>query len=92
VPAVLLKTVPILAQAAPAGAAPAAETNLLLISVFAFLAVFLVLSVLAGLIKVLTHLFPPPVDGPDAAVLAAITSAASLAWPWMRVTRIEEKR
>jgi hypothetical protein len=87
----LQSTVIALIQAAPEPAPPA-EPNLLLISIFAFLAVFMVLSVLAGIMRVLTHFFPPPADGPDATLLAAMTAAASAAWPGMRVTRIEEKR
>jgi hypothetical protein len=75
-----------------APAAPAAETNLLLISVFAFTAVFTVLAVLASIMKALTLLFPPPADGSDATLFGAISAAAAAAWPGMRVTRIEEKR
>jgi hypothetical protein len=68
------------------------ETNLLLISVFAFVAVFLLLSLLAGIMRVLTALFPADMDGPDAAVLAAITAAAAVAYPGMRVTGMKETR
>jgi hypothetical protein len=84
-------TVMVLARTA-AAQPPPDEPNLLLISVFAFLAVFLVLLVLAGIMRALTHFFPPPDDGPDAALLAAISAAASAAWPGLRVTRIEEQR
>jgi hypothetical protein len=68
------------------------EPNLLLISVFAFIAVFLLLSLLAGIMRLLTVLFPGEPDGLDAAVLAAITTAAAAAHPRMRVTGIEEIR
>jgi hypothetical protein len=66
--------------------------DLLTISVFAFLAVFLLLSLLAGLMRGLTALFPEQPDGPDEAVIAAIASAAAIAFPGTRVTRIEETR
>ena len=84
-------------QAPVADATSAGDVNLLLISVFAFLAVFMVLATLALLMVALTRLFPAPlpdddVDGPDAAVIAAISAAASVAYPGMRVTRVEESR
>jgi NADH:ubiquinone oxidoreductase subunit 2 (subunit N) len=68
------------------------EPDLLSISFFAFIAVFSLLSVLAILMRVLTAVFPQKADGPDSALIAAITSAASLAYPGTRVTHIEETR
>jgi hypothetical protein len=68
------------------------EPNLLLISLAAFTAVFLLLSLLAGTIRVLTALFPAEVDTADTAVVAAITAAAARTWPGRQVTRIEEIR
>jgi hypothetical protein len=88
-------------QAVPASDTSHVDVNLLLISVFAFVAVFLVLGTLALLMVALTRLFPAPpapaggpghTAGPDAAVLAAITAAANVAYPGMRVTRVEESR
>jgi hypothetical protein len=68
------------------------EPNLLTISVFAFLAVFLLLGLLAAVMRALTALFPHATDGTDAPLMAAITAAAATAYPGMRVTHIEEKR
>jgi hypothetical protein len=65
------------------------EPNLLIISLSAFIAVILLLSLLAGIIRALTALFPVA-DGPDAAVLAAISAAAARVYPGTKVTRIEE--
>lgn len=67
------------------------EPDLLTICLFAFAAVFLLLSLLAGVMHVLTTLFPHRRDGPDAALIAGITAAAAAAFPGTRVTHIEEK-
>jgi hypothetical protein len=66
------------------------EPDLFVISVTAFLAVLVLLSVLAGIIRVLTALFPEPAAGPDDALIAAVHTAAARAHPGMRVTNIEE--
>jgi predicted lipid-binding transport protein (Tim44 family) len=79
------------------------EPDLLVVSVTAFFAVMILLSLLAGMIRLLMVLFPhreeepaparaAAVRGPDAAVLAAIHAAAAAAYPDMNVTRIEEAR
>lgn len=66
------------------------EPNLLIISVSAFLAVIILLSVLAGMIRLLTVLFPAESEASDATVVAAIHAAAAATHPGTRVTRIEE--
>jgi Na+-transporting methylmalonyl-CoA/oxaloacetate decarboxylase gamma subunit len=80
------------------------EPDLLVVSITAFFAVMILLSLLAGMIRLLMVLFPhreeepaparaaAAVRGPDAAVLAAIHTAAAAAYPDMNVTRIEEAR
>jgi hypothetical protein len=69
------------------------EPNLLVLSAMAFLAVFLLLSLLAFLMYLLTILFPERSDeGPDPALLAAVSSAAAAAFPGMKVTHIQETR
>jgi hypothetical protein len=67
------------------------EPNLLVISASAFIAVIALLSFLAGIIRVLTTLFPAD-EGTDAATFAAISAAAARAYPGTRVTKIEETR
>jgi hypothetical protein len=76
---------------------PAEAPDLLLISLFAFGVVILLLALLAGIMHLLTRIFPVrPEDGdagaPDPALLAAIAGAAAAAHPGMAVTRIEESR
>ncbi len=67
------------------------EPNLLVISASAFVAVLLLLSLLAGIIRLLTTIFPAD-EGTDAALFAAIAAAAGRAYPGTTATRIEEKR
>jgi hypothetical protein len=68
------------------------EPNLFTISIFAFSAVFLLLASLAAIMRGLTALFPEKPSGPDVALVAAIASAATLAFPGTRITSIEENR
>jgi predicted ABC-type exoprotein transport system permease subunit len=68
------------------------EPNLLTISVFAFIAVFTLLSVLAIVMQALTMLFPEKADEYDAALLSVVVTAAAAAYPGLRVTHVEEIR
>jgi len=68
------------------------EPNLLLICAVAFLAVITLLGALAGIMYVLTYLFPGESDGSDPAVVVAIAAAVAAAYPGMRAARIEENR
>jgi len=65
--------------------------NLIAACGIAFLAVFLLLGVLATLMRGITALFPAARSGLDAAVAAAITSVVSAFVQGARVTRIEEE-
>lgn len=67
------------------------EPNLLVVCAAAFIAVLALLSVLAGLIRALTALFPPP-ESSDPALVAAISAAAARAYPGMTVKSIQEQR
>lgn len=74
------------------------------VSAVAFLAVFAMLSILAGLMSILTRVFPgkPPErkpgkhigrgtsGGPEPELVAAVTAAVTIAIPAGRVTKIEE--
>ena len=68
--------------------------DLLVVCVAAFVAVFVLLTFLAVVMRLLLVAFPapPPTDRTDAAFLAAVTSAVSAAFPDTRVTKIEEDR
>ena len=65
------------------------EPNLFVICAAAFVAVLSLLSLLAGMIRVLTALFPPP-EVQDSALVAAIAAAATRAHPGTRITNIQE--
>lgn len=57
---------------------------------YSFLAVFVLLSILAILIRLVTALFPARQGGIDAAVISAIHTAVAVKIPGARVTHIEE--
>ena len=67
------------------------QPDLLVICTVAFIAVFLLLSLLAAVMRLLIAVYPEKAAGIDGAVLAAVSSAASAAFPGMKVTKIEEK-
>lgn len=67
--------------------------DLLVICLSAFTAVFVLLTVLAAVMRVLIVVFPDRVTaGSDPAVIAAVASAAAAAFPGTKVSRIEEIR
>ena len=68
------------------------EPNLLLISLTAMLAVFVILTLLALTMRVLVAVFPERATSDDAAVLAAVSAAATAAFPGTRVTNVTEVR
>ena len=66
-------------------------SSLLFICVTAFFAVFVILSLLALIMRLMTTLFPDKeASAPDGPILAAIHTAAARAHPGMQVTKIEE--
>lgn len=69
-----------------------ASANLLIVCVSAFAAVFLILAVLALVMRLITSVFPHRAGGVDAAFVAAITSTMSSIYPGSQITNIEEKR
>ena len=67
------------------------NTDLVVICVTAFGAVFTLLSLLAIAIRLLIMLFPKEIArGIDPATLAAVTSAISAVYPGTKVTKIKE--
>jgi len=66
--------------------------DLLVISLSAFLAVFLLLSFLAVVMRVLIAVYPEKVGGIDSATIAALTAAAAYTFPGTKVTKVEEIR
>lgn len=73
-----------------------APPDLLLVCFTAFMAVFVLLGALALVMRGMISLFPavPIPDAPssDPAMVAAITAAATSAFPGATVTKIEEVR
>ena len=65
--------------------------NLLTACGIAFLAVFCLLTLLAGMMQLITILFPERKTSVDSGLVAAITSSVATIYPGARVTRIEEK-
>ncbi len=65
--------------------------NLLTACGIAFLAVFLLLSLLAGLMQLITLIFPERKSSVDPVLMAAITSSVAILIPGAQVTKIEEK-
>ncbi len=68
--------------------------DLLVICTSAFVAVFLLLSFLAVVMRGLMAVYPERevVGGMDPATLAAVTAAATFAFPGTKVTNVEEIR
>ena len=66
------------------------DPNLLQISVSAFVAVFVLLALLAVAMRVLMAVFPEAVEDTDPVLIAAVTAAATFAFPGMKVTKVEE--
>lgn len=67
------------------------DPSLLIVCLVAFLAVIFILSVLAGIIRLLTVLFPAA-EELDAAALAALGAAVARLHPGMRIVKIEAGR
>ena len=65
------------------------STGILSVCVAAFVLIFILLSVLSAMMRVLTYLFPP-IETEDSATIAAITEAYHSIYPDKKVTRIKE--
>jgi hypothetical protein len=68
------------------------DPNVLSSCVLSFIAVFILLGVLALLIRIIAALFPDGSERSDSALVAAIHTAAAVKFPEARITRIEEIR
>ena len=66
------------------------STGLILICITAFAGVFLILSLLAMLMRMITRFFPYSEHAADPTVTAAISTAAHHTYPGFMVTKIEE--
>ncbi|UCD24154.1 MAG: hypothetical protein JSW51_14190 [Gemmatimonadota bacterium] len=68
------------------------STDLLMVCVSAFFAVFVLLTLLALAMRGLIAVFPDKTGKADPAMLAAITSAVAAVFPGSKITRVEEER
>ena len=64
--------------------------SLIALTVSAFTAVFVLLAIIAAVMYFITLIFPQRQTAVSAARVAAITTAAQVAFPGGRVVRIEE--
>lgn len=67
------------------------QPDLLVICATAFTAVFLLLSMLAAVMRLLIAVFPEEQAGIDGATVAAVSAAVTSAFPGTKVTNIEEE-
>ena len=67
-------------------------TALLFICAAAFAGVFALLALLAAVMRVIILVFPKIEERTDAALMAAVASAAAALYPGTKVTKIEETR
>ena len=69
------------------------DPNLLVICVTAFVAVFILLSFLALVMRTLIAVYPERITaGSDAAMIAAVSAAVTMAYPGTKVSKVEEIR
>jgi hypothetical protein len=66
------------------------SADLVSICISAFLAVFVLLSILAAVMRLILVIFPERNGGSDMAVIAAVTSAMNSIYPGSQITKIEE--
>lgn len=66
--------------------------DLLTICISAFVAVFILLTVLAVLMRLITAIFPGPDKESDSALIGAITTTYQTIYPNTKITKIEESR
>jgi len=66
--------------------------ELWLICLTAFCAVALLLSILAGLMRLILTIFPLKEETTDAMMIAAVASVVTSLYPGTRITKVEEIR
>ena len=66
------------------------QENLLVVCISALIAVFILLSLLALVMKLIIIIFPMKAGRSDAVLLAAVATAVSTIYPGTKLTNIEE--
>ncbi len=64
--------------------------ELLIICISAFIAVFILLTVLAVVMRLIILIFPQKIDTTDSAMIAAVAAAATSLYPGTKIKSIEE--
>lgn len=64
--------------------------ELLVICISAFIAVFVLLAVLAVVMRLIIIIFPQKTPVGDTAMLAAVASVAATLYPGTKITKVEE--
>ena len=67
------------------------STSLFVVSTVGYIIAFVVLGVLAIMMRMITLLFPERKEAGDAALVAAVTATHQALFPGVTVTKIEEK-
>jgi hypothetical protein len=67
------------------------NVSILAACLLAFIVVFLLLAVLAAVMRVITSAFPERRQGVDPAIVAAVTGTVAAVYPGARVVEIEEE-
>lgn len=65
-------------------------SELLIICLSALISVFVLLAVLALVMRLIIVFFPEKLAATDAALVAAVMTTAQAAFPGMKVTKVEE--
>ena len=64
--------------------------ELLMVCVSSFLAVFVILAILAVIMRLIVVVFPAKVRTSDAATMAAVAAVVAQQYPGTRITNVEE--
>lgn len=62
------------------------------ICAIAFLVVFLILAILAFVMRIIMLAFPEKKAGADSAMIAAVMAAVQTIFPGMKITKLEERK
>jgi len=66
--------------------------ELYMICGIAFLVVFIILALLAFIMRIIMLIFPEKVAGTDLAMIAAIAATVQTIFPGTKITKLEEKK
>jgi hypothetical protein len=67
-------------------------TELYMICGIAFLVVFIILTLLAFIMRIIMLIFPDKVAETDSAIIAAVAATVQTIFPGTKITKLEEKK